>query len=162
MAWIRVSVLGLHIRLEHTLTLCFKTRVCEIVRFGAGFTNLELGFLEVFPLFILFLCTRSHSSSRWRCPSYMCIRISVELVWNNEAELHCHAVVFVSCSSARGDSMFQWRSRLFWLHASLELVIGMVFSTLHIIEHIAWIKGESLTILDLVGFYLTPYFRKIL
>ena len=62
MAWIRVSLLGLPNWLEHTLTLCFETCICEIVRFGAGFTNLELGFLEVFPLFIPFLCTRSHSS----------------------------------------------------------------------------------------------------
>ena len=97
MAWISVSDLGLHIRLEDTLTLCFETCVREIFGFGAGFTNLELGFLEVFPLFILFLCTRSHSSSRWRRPSHMGVSFS-GLECNTEAKLHaliCHAVVFI-------------------------------------------------------------------
>ena len=46
--------------------------------------------------------------------------------------------------------MSEGRSRLFWLHASL--VIGGVPSTLHIERIIAWMKSESLTVLDSVGF----------
>ena len=71
MASIRVSDLYLDLDLEDILTLCLEACVREIVRFGPSFTNLQLGFFEVFPLFILFFCARSHSSSRWPTPCFM-------------------------------------------------------------------------------------------
>ena len=61
MASISVSELSLHLSLEHILTFCLEACVCEVVRFGTSFADLQLGFLEVFPLFILLSCTRSHS-----------------------------------------------------------------------------------------------------
>ena len=64
MASIRVRDLSLDLDFEHALTLCLETCVREIVRFCASFTNLQLGFLEVFALFVLLSCTRSHSSLR--------------------------------------------------------------------------------------------------
>ena len=59
MASIRVSDSNLDLGLERTLllTLCLETCVREIVRLGASFADLQLGFLEVFPLFILLFCT---------------------------------------------------------------------------------------------------------
>ena len=62
MASISVSGLNVDLCLERTLllTLCLETCVCEIVRLGASFADLQLGFLEVFPFLILLFCTRSH------------------------------------------------------------------------------------------------------
>ena len=85
MASIRVSDLSIELSLEHTLTLCFEARVCEIVRFAPGFTNLELRFLEVFPLFILLFCTRSHSSSRGLPPCSLDLSINRDLEPSSKA-----------------------------------------------------------------------------
>ena len=63
MASMRVSDLDLDSGPENTLTLCLEACGSEIVGFGASFTNLQLGFLEVFPLFIFLFRTRTHSSS---------------------------------------------------------------------------------------------------
>ena len=63
MALMRISDLDRNARLEDALTLCFEACGCEIVGFRASFTNLQLWFLEVFPLFILLFRTRTHSSS---------------------------------------------------------------------------------------------------
>ena len=57
-----VSDLDLDSHLENALTLCLEACGCKIVGFGASFTNLELGFLEVFLLLILLFRTRTHSS----------------------------------------------------------------------------------------------------
>ena len=67
MAWIRVSE-SLDLGLTHTLTLCLEACVREIVRFRASLTNLQLGFLEVFPLLNLLSRTRSHNPSGWPLP----------------------------------------------------------------------------------------------
>ena len=37
--------------------------ICEIGRFGAGFANFELGFLEILFFIVLFSCTGSHFGS---------------------------------------------------------------------------------------------------
>ena len=63
MALMRVSYLDLDSDLGDALTLCLEACGCEIVGFRASFTNLQLWFLEVFPLFILLFRTRTHSSS---------------------------------------------------------------------------------------------------
>lgn len=60
MASSRVSELSVKFGLVHPLTLCLEACVREIFRLGASFTNLQLGFLEVFPLLILLFCTRPH------------------------------------------------------------------------------------------------------
>ncbi len=64
----RVSESCLDFGSKYTLTLFLEACIREIVRFRASFTNLQLGFLEVFPLLILLSRTRSHNPSGWPLP----------------------------------------------------------------------------------------------
>lgn len=89
-ASIRVSDSSLDWDLEHTLTLCFETRVREIVRFRASFTDFQLGSLEVSFLLLLLSCTRSHGSSRSPSPWSMASRSCCGLEPKTEANLQAN------------------------------------------------------------------------
>lgn len=88
MASIGVSGLSLDVGLECTLTLCLETCVCEIVRLGASFADLQFGFLEVFPLRILLFRTRSHLLSGWPLPYFTGICSNRSLDANSYVNFH--------------------------------------------------------------------------